>query len=134
MRRPHPERPRHSGSRRDRRGGPGRLGRRERLHEAPGESVCALTHSPAQRPGILFLVQPATLACASLTRSPQAFSVSGCPSATTLRPSTLTFLAAFRSLRWCVPHPEQGPSRSESERSSFLYPHAEQSFDGKNLP
>src|SRR5215469_247926 len=44
------------------------------------------------------------LACARLTRSPEAFSVSGCPSATTLRPSTLTFLAAFESLRWCVPH------------------------------
>src|SRR5215475_3262075 len=50
----------------------------------------------------LFLLQPAMLADARLTRSPQEFSVSGCSSATTLRPSTLTFLAAFQSLRWCV--------------------------------
>src|SRR5215469_16226271 len=71
----------------------------------------------------LFLVQPAMLADASLTRSPQAFSVSGCPSATTLRPSALTFLAAFQSLKWCVRHPGQVHSRLESERSSFLYPH-----------
>src|SRR6516164_6283973 len=45
------------------------------------------------------------LACARLTRSPQAFRVSGCPSATILRPSALTFLAAFQSRMWRVRHP-----------------------------
>jgi hypothetical protein len=60
--------------------------------------------------------------------------LSGCPSATILRPSALTFLEAFQSRRWWVRHPGQVHSRSESERSSFLYPHSEQSFvEGKNL-
>src|SRR6516164_4463569 len=55
------------------------------------------------------------LADARLTRSQQEFYVSEYPSATTLRPSALTFLAAFQSLRWWVQHPGQAHSRSESD-------------------
>jgi hypothetical protein len=81
------------------------------------------------------LLQPAMLATARLTRSPQAFRVSGYPAATIFRPSLLTFLAELKSrMGWVA---QAGPvhSRSESERLSFLYPHPEHSLvEGKNLP
>jgi len=83
-----------------------------------------MVDTPRLKTGDFFRLQPTMLASARLTRSPQAFPVSGYPSATILSPSALTFLAAFQSLRWWVRHQGQVHSRSESESSSFLYPQA----------
>ena len=81
-----------------------------------------MVDTPRLKTGDFFRLQPTMLASARLTRSPQAFPVSGCPSATILKPSALTFLAAFQSRRWWVRHSGQVHSRSESESLAFSPP------------
>jgi len=63
-----------------------------------------------------------------LTPPPQAFRLS-------LRPRASTFLAAFRSRSWTVPHAWQVQARTASGLGPSLTPHAEQTCDvGSNRP
>ena len=94
--------------------------------------LCAiLTLPPLEAGG--FLLHRERPAVAGLTRAPQAFNLSVCPTARSiLTPSSLTFLAALWSRSWQAPQASHFQKRSLSDSSSRRCPHSEHNCDDGN--
>src|SRR5437763_6592538 len=83
--------------------------------------VCNHVDTPhGKRRGIL--VSPGRATVGGLTAPPQAFRLSGYPTASMRSPSSLILRAAFMSRSWTVPQIGHCQVRSARVSASFLYP------------